>query len=150
MRVVAVRFVAGGAAAAESRTVLRFDAIAFVVEEDILFECDHQRLELVKNIKENISSIDAIMDKNDKALACKGDRLMQLTIDIKESALDKVLYLLENLKDVKIISKIPDIEPNLEAIEEDDPDFAYVKEARKRREKGEKTYDIDEVMKEFE
>ncbi len=76
---------------------------------------------------------------------------MQLTIDIKESALDKVLYLLENLKDdVKIISKIPGDEPNLEVIKEDDPDYAYVKEARERREKGEKTYSIDEVMKEFE
>lgn len=30
---------------------------------------------------------------------------MQLTIDVKDSALDKVLYLLENLKsDVKIVS----------------------------------------------
>ena len=28
--------------------------------------------------------------------------------------------------------------------------YGYVKEARKRRENGEKTYDIDEVMKEFE
>ena len=31
---------------------------------------------------------------------------MQLTIDIKESALDKVMYLLENLKsDIKIVSE---------------------------------------------
>lgn len=76
---------------------------------------------------------------------------MQLTIDIKESALEKVMYLLENLKDdVKIISKIPSNELNIEVIEEGDPDYAYVKEARERRKKGEKTYGIDEVMKEFE
>ncbi len=76
---------------------------------------------------------------------------MQVTIDIKESALEKVMYLLRNLKDdVKIISQIPGGELNIEVIEEGDPDFVYVNEARKRREKGEKTYDIDEVLKEFE
>lgn len=76
---------------------------------------------------------------------------MEFTIDVKERALDKIIYLLEHLKeDVKIISKIPDNDLNIEVIEENDPDYGYVKEARKRRENGEKTYDIDEVMKEFE
>ncbi len=76
---------------------------------------------------------------------------MQLTIDIKESALDKIMYLLEHLKnDVKIIEKIPSDDFDLEIIKENDPDFDYVKQARKRREEGEKTYSVDEVLKEFE
>ena len=76
---------------------------------------------------------------------------MQVTIDIKESALEKVMYLLRNLKDdVKIISWVPGGELNIEVIEEDDPDFVHVKEARERRERGEKTYNIDEVLKKFE
>jgi len=57
---------------------------------------------------------------------------MQLTIDIRESALDKVMYLLENLKsDIKIInkSKTLDIEP----ITKDDKDYIYIANAKKER-----------------
>ena len=76
---------------------------------------------------------------------------MQLTIDIKESALDKIMYLLEHLKnDVKIISKIPSSDLDIEVVEESDPDFGYVKDARESRENGEKTYSLDEVLKEYE
>ncbi len=76
---------------------------------------------------------------------------MQFIIDVKDSALDKVMYILENLKDdVKIISQKMTDDFDIEVINEDDPDYAYVKEARKRREKGEKTYSIDEAIKEIE
>ncbi len=76
---------------------------------------------------------------------------MQLTIDVKNSALDKILYFLEHLKDdVTIISRSPDSDLEIEVIEENDPDYGYVKEARERRKKGEKTYSVDKVMKEFE
>ena len=75
---------------------------------------------------------------------------MQLTIDVKDSALDKVMYLLEHLKnDVKIVSKKPSSNLDIEVIDEDDPDYGYVREARERRESGEKSYSIDEVMKEL-
>ena len=70
---------------------------------------------------------------------------MQLTIDVKDSAIDKIMYFLEHLKDdVKILSKIPSSDINIETIGEDDPDFQYIKEARDRRAKGEKTYSLDE------
>ena len=76
---------------------------------------------------------------------------MQLTIDVKDSALDKIMYLLEHLKnDVKIVSKTPSSDLDIEVIEEDDPDYGYVREARVRRENGEKSYSVDEVLREFE
>ena len=76
---------------------------------------------------------------------------MQITIDIKNGAVDKILYLLEHLKDdVTIISRSPKSDLEIEVIKEDDPDYGYVEEARKRREKGEKTYSLDEVLKEYE
>jgi hypothetical protein len=79
---------------------------------------------------------------------------MQLTIDVKNSAVDKILYFLEHLKeDVTIISRSPEVDEtnlDIEVIEEDDPDYSYVREARARREKGEKSYSVDEVMREFE
>jgi len=75
---------------------------------------------------------------------------MQLTIDVKDSALDKIMYLLEHLKnDVKIVSQKPSSDLDIEVIEEDDPDYGYVREARERREKGEKSYSVDEVMREL-
>jgi len=75
---------------------------------------------------------------------------MQLTIDVKESALDKIMYLLEHLKnDVKIVSQTPSSDLDIEVIEEDDPDYGYVREARVRRENGEKSYSVDEVMREL-
>lgn len=76
---------------------------------------------------------------------------MQITIDVKNGAVDKILYLLEHLKDdVTIISRSPKSDLEIEVIREDDPDYGYVKEARERREKGEKTYSLDEVLKEYE
>ncbi len=73
---------------------------------------------------------------------------MQITLDIKDSALDKILYFLEHLKDdVKIISSHDT--QKLEIIDKNDPDFRYIVEARKRREDGEKTYTLDEMIQEF-
>ena len=73
---------------------------------------------------------------------------MQITLDIKDSALDKILYFLEHLKDdVKIISHQDT--PKLEIIDKSDPDFQYIIEARQRRDNGEKTYTIDEMIQEF-
>jgi hypothetical protein len=74
---------------------------------------------------------------------------MQLTIDIKESALEKIMYFLDHLKDdVKIISKSTDLN-NLEIINEDDSDFNYVIDAKEARENGEKLYSLEDVIKEF-
>lgn len=76
---------------------------------------------------------------------------MQLTIDVKESALDKIMYFLEHLKnDVTIVDKRSSGDLNIEMIVKDDPDYGYIKKARERRTRGEKTYSIDEVMKELE
>ncbi len=75
---------------------------------------------------------------------------MQLTINIKDSAIDKIMYILEHLQDdVKIVSKTPGSDLDIEIIDEDDPDFQHIKEARERRAKGEKTYTLDEVMQEY-
>ncbi len=74
---------------------------------------------------------------------------MILTIEIKDSVADKVIYFLRHLKDdVTILERDEDI--NVEIIKEDDLDFAYIKNARVKREKGEKLYSLDEVIKEFE
>ncbi len=70
---------------------------------------------------------------------------MQITLEVKKNALQKVLALLEELKDdVKIIKKE---EPYIEIIAENDPDYQLVTEARKRRQEGEKRYNIDDVLK---
>ena len=75
---------------------------------------------------------------------------MQITIDVKNSAIDKILYLLEHLKeDVTIISRTPVSDLDIEVIEENDPDYGYVKEAREARKNGEKTYSLDEVFDSF-
>lgn len=73
---------------------------------------------------------------------------MQITLDIKESAVDKIMYLLDHLKeDVSIIEhKVP---LKLEVIDESDTDFKFIIDARKRREDGEKCYPIDDVLKDF-
>ncbi len=76
---------------------------------------------------------------------------MQVTIDIDERAVDKVMYILQNLKrDVKIISTGVGSKDAFETIDENDPDFMYIKEARDRRAKGENLYDIDDIIDEFQ
>ena len=73
---------------------------------------------------------------------------MQLTIDIKESALDNIMYLLENLKsDVKILTKIDTNFLDIQAITKDDEDYQYILDAREERKTNPQNYfsmnDID-------
>ena len=57
---------------------------------------------------------------------------MQLTIDIRESAVDKVMYLLENLKsDIKVIAKSKTLE--IETIGVDEDDYLHIISGRKER-----------------
>ena len=71
---------------------------------------------------------------------------MQLTIDIRESAVDKVMYLLENLKsDIKVISKPKTLD--IEIIGIDDKDYEHIVAGRKERANNSQNYgtlsDID-------
>jgi regulatory protein YycH of two-component signal transduction system YycFG len=73
---------------------------------------------------------------------------MQLTIDIKESALDKIMYLLENLKsDVKILTKIDANFLDIQAITKDDEDYQDILSGREERKTKPQNYgsmnDID-------
>jgi hypothetical protein len=72
---------------------------------------------------------------------------MQLTIDIKDSALDKVLYLLENLKsDVKIVSTFNDNTLDIETISKNDKDYKHLIFGRKERKENPENYGtIDDV-----
>ncbi|MGD9719129.1 MAG: hypothetical protein AB7U24_07815 [Sulfurimonadaceae bacterium] len=66
---------------------------------------------------------------------------MQLTIDIKDSAIDKIMYLLENLKaDVKIIKKIDTNSLDIEALNQDDADYQVVLEGREERKNNPQNY----------
>jgi len=76
---------------------------------------------------------------------------MLVTIDIKDSVADKILYFLESFKkDVKIVSadksKIPF---EIEQIDEKDDDYRLYIDAKKARANGEKTHSLEDVMKEF-
>jgi hypothetical protein len=73
--------------------------------------------------------------------------MQAVTIKIKESAFDKVMYLLDHLKDdVQIIEKH---EFDLEIINKENSDYKYILDGRKRRDNGEKTYSINEVLKDY-
>jgi len=50
--------------------------------------------------------------------------------------------------DVKIVDTKESLE--IETISKDDEDFKYIRDAREARKNGEKTYSIDDMMKEFE
>ena len=66
---------------------------------------------------------------------------MQLTIDVKDSVVDKVLYLLENLKsDVHILNKTPSHSLDIETISESDADYKDLLESRKERENHPENY----------
>lgn len=71
---------------------------------------------------------------------------MQLTIDIKDSAFDKVMYLLDNLKsDVKIIDQVKN-PLDVEAISKEDNDYKIITKARKDRKKNPNNYqDIENI-----
>ena len=72
---------------------------------------------------------------------------MQLTINVKDSVVDKVLYLLENLKgDVQIIKKNTTSSLEIETISENDSDYKEILEGRKNRINNPKDYvSLDEV-----
>jgi hypothetical protein len=72
---------------------------------------------------------------------------MQLTIDVKESALDKVLYLLEHLKsDVTILHKEKQTPLTIETLSLDDPDYQYILQGREERKKSPENYNtLDDV-----
>ncbi len=59
---------------------------------------------------------------------------------------NKVLKMLEIFKS----DGVEVLDSGLETISPDDPDYKFIIDARKRRESGEKTYSIDEVIKEFQ
>ena len=71
---------------------------------------------------------------------------MQLTIDIKDSALDKVLYLLENLKsDVKIVNTSNNT-LDIESISKSDKDYNHIVFGRKERIENPENYGtLDDV-----
>lgn len=59
---------------------------------------------------------------------------MQLTIDVKDSAIDKILYFLEHLKaDVKILKKVDTNALDIEPLTQEDKDHSYIKNGRKER-----------------
>ena len=72
---------------------------------------------------------------------------MQLTIDVKDSALDKVLYLLENLKsDVKIVSTSNNNALDIEVISKTDKDNNHIVFGRKERIENPENYGtLDDV-----
>lgn len=64
---------------------------------------------------------------------------MQLTIDIKESAIEKVMYLLNNLQDdVKIIDK--DTKLDIQEITSEDRDYQYIVNGREERKNQAQNY----------
>ena len=78
----------------------------------------------------------------------KVGEIMQLTIDIKESAIDKIMYLLENLKaDVKILTKTDTSSLDIQPITKDDEDYQYIVSGREERKTNPQNYgtmnDID-------
>ena len=73
---------------------------------------------------------------------------MRLTIDIRESAVDKIMYLLNNLKsDVKIIKKTDTNSLDIQPLSKDDEDYKYILEGREERKSNPQNYgtmdDID-------
>lgn len=72
---------------------------------------------------------------------------MQLTIDIKDSALDKIMYLLESLKkDVKIVEKDSINSLDIELIKTDDREYKYILEGRQERKRHPENYETLESI----
>lgn len=66
---------------------------------------------------------------------------MQITIEVKESALDKIMYFLNHLKsDVKIVEKKELYDLNIEAISEGEDDYKHILNARKERRESPQNY----------
>ncbi len=66
---------------------------------------------------------------------------MQITIDIKESALDKIMYLLNNLKsDVTILKQDNSTHLDVTALDESEADSKIIMKAREERKKNPQDY----------
>ncbi len=84
--------------------------------------------------------------------------VMQLNIDIDSIFAEELKkeFSTPNLKDA--IYKLFEFYKNtqkintqdIEVIEKSDSDYGYIVDAKKRRENGEKTFNLDDVIKEFE
>jgi len=66
---------------------------------------------------------------------------MQLTIDVKDSVVDKIMYLLESLKsDVKIINKTETNSLDIQPITKDEEDYQYIVDGREERKNNSQNY----------
>jgi len=77
---------------------------------------------------------------------------MQIAVELpNENVAEKVLWFLEHLKDegVKVFKNQKNKPFEIELIDEDETDYKLYLEAKKRREDGEKTYSLDDILKEF-
>jgi hypothetical protein len=66
---------------------------------------------------------------------------MQITIDVKDSAIDKIMYFLNHLKsDVKIIEKTDTNSLKIEALSKDEDDYKHILNGRKERKESTENY----------
>ena len=72
---------------------------------------------------------------------------MILTIQIKDSAVDKIMYFLEHLKDdVTIVSKDYELSSDIEPINENDLDYKYILQGRKERKENPENYVSEDTI----
>ncbi|WP_310442255.1 hypothetical protein [Sulfurimonas sp.] len=66
---------------------------------------------------------------------------MQITIDVKDSAIDKIMYFLNHLKsDVKIIEKTDTNSLKIEALSKNEDDYKHILNGRKERKESTENY----------
>jgi len=72
---------------------------------------------------------------------------MQLTIDIRDSAIDKIMYILDSLKaDVKIIKKSDTNSLDIERVSKNDSDYQLILSGRDDRKNNPKNYgSLDDI-----
>lgn len=72
---------------------------------------------------------------------------MQLTIDIRDSAIDKIMYILDSLKaDVKIIKKSDTNSLDIERVSKNDSDYQLILNGRDDRKNNLKNYgSLDDI-----
>ena len=72
---------------------------------------------------------------------------MQLTIDIRDSAIDKIMYILDSLKaDVKIIKKSDASSLDIERVSKNDLDYQLILNGRDDRKNNLKNYgSLDDI-----
>lgn len=83
---------------------------------------------------------------------------MQMTIDIDKTLIENLKKEFSVASPKEALYQLLDfykknnnyIKENLDTITKDDADYAYITDARERRENGEKIESIDSVLKEFE